>query len=56
MTETAAEPHIEIMLVGMNGDLRGKRIPMTAEKKIWDGTVRLPSSTQSLDIWGSTLR
>ncbi|WP_430240783.1 glutamine synthetase family protein [Neorhizobium sp. DAR64861/K0K2] len=52
MTETAAEPHIEIMLVGMNGDLRGKRIPMTAEKKIWDGTVRLPSSTQSLDIWG----
>lgn len=47
-----APPRIEIMLVGMNGDLRGKQIPLEAEKKIWDGTVRLPSSTQSLDIWG----
>jgi glutamine synthetase len=46
------EPHIEILLVGMNGDLRGKRIPISKEKKVWDGTVRLPSSTQSLDIWG----
>jgi glutamine synthetase len=48
----AAEPYIETLLVGMNGDLRGKRIPMTAEKKVWDGSVRLPTSTQSLDIWG----
>ncbi len=46
------EPHIEILLVGMNGDLRGKRIPISKEKKVWDGAVRLPSSTQSLDIWG----
>lgn len=46
------EPHTEILLVGMNGDLRGKRIPKSKEKKVWDGTVRLPSSTQSLDIWG----
>jgi glutamine synthetase len=46
------EPHIEILLVGMNGDLRGKRIPKSKESKVWDGTVRLPSSTQSLDIWG----
>lgn len=46
------EPHIEILLVGMNGDLRGKRIPISKEKKVWDGVVRLPSSTQSLDIWG----
>nr|WP_316653349.1 glutamine synthetase family protein [uncultured Gellertiella sp.] len=42
----------EILLVGMNGDLRGKQIPQDAEKKIWKGEVRLPSSTQSLDIWG----
>jgi glutamine synthetase len=47
-----APPRVEILLVGMNGDLRGKQIPLEAEKKIWDGTVRLPSSTQSLDIWG----
>lgn len=46
------EPHIEILLVGMNGDLRGKRIPKSKENKVWDGAVRLPSSTQSLDIWG----
>jgi glutamine synthetase len=36
----------------MNGDLRGKQVPPDGEKKIWDGSVRLPSSTQSLDIWG----
>ncbi len=46
------DPRIEIILVGMNGDLRGKQIPLEAQKKIWAGEVRLPSSTQSLDIWG----
>jgi hypothetical protein len=46
------QPRIEILLVGMNGDLRGKQVPPEGEKKIWDGSVRLPSSTQSLDIWG----
>jgi len=52
MADETAPPRIEILLVGMNGDLRGKQIPLEAEKKVWDGTVRLPSSTQSLDIWG----
>jgi glutamine synthetase len=52
MAPIPASPRIEILLVGMNGDLRGKQIPIEAEKKVWDGTVRLPSSTQSLDIWG----
>ncbi|MCQ1833803.1 glutamine synthetase family protein [Neorhizobium galegae] len=52
MALETAPPRIEILLVGMNGDLRGKQIPIEAEKKVWDGTVRLPSSTQSLDIWG----
>ncbi|WP_283196379.1 glutamine synthetase family protein [Rhizobium sp. AN80A] len=46
------DPRIEILLVGMNGDLRGKQIPLDAQKKVWAGEVRLPSSTQSLDIWG----
>ncbi|MGE7370031.1 glutamine synthetase family protein [Neorhizobium sp. NPDC001467] len=45
-------PRIEILIVGMNGDLRGKRLPLDAAEKIWAGTVRLPTSTQSLDIWG----
>lgn len=52
MADDTAPPRIEILLVGMNGDLRGKQIPLEAEKKVWDGAVRLPSSTQSLDIWG----
>jgi glutamine synthetase len=52
MASNPASPRIEILLVGMNGDLRGKQIPLEAEKKVWDGAVRLPSSTQSLDIWG----
>ncbi|RYC17873.1 glutamine synthetase family protein [Ciceribacter ferrooxidans] len=43
---------IEVLLVGMNGDLRGKMIPLGAEEKVWKNTVRLPASTQSLDIWG----
>ncbi len=48
-----SDPHIEILLVGMNGDLRGKQhAAIDAEKKVWAGAVRLPSSTQSLDIWG----
>jgi len=45
-------PRIEILLVDMNGRLRGKQIPLEAEKKVWSGAVRLPASTQSLDIWG----
>lgn len=51
-TESATSARIEILLSGMNGDLRGKMIPLKAEEKIWKNTVRLPSSTQSLDIWG----
>ncbi|MFK0383438.1 glutamine synthetase family protein [Agrobacterium sp. NPDC090273] len=51
-TPSDQQPRTEILLVGMNGDLRGKRIPPGKEQKIWDGAVRLPSSTQSLDIWG----
>ena len=48
----AGLPRIEVLTVDMNGRLRGKRLPVEAEKKIWSGGVRLPLSTQSLDIWG----
>jgi glutamine synthetase len=50
--ESQTPPRIEILLVDMNGRLRGKQIPLEAEKKVWSGAVRLPASTQSLDIWG----
>lgn len=43
---------LEILIADMNGRLRGKRLPLSAEKKVWSGAVRLPASTQSLDIWG----
>jgi len=46
------DPRFEILVVGMNGDLRGKQLPLSAEKKVWAGDIRLPTSTQSLDIWG----
>ncbi len=52
-TGAVAEPaHIEILVVDMNGRLRGKRVPIDSENKIWEGAIRLPASTQSLDIWG----
>ncbi|MEZ2220682.1 glutamine synthetase family protein [Rhizobium sp. RCC_161_2] len=43
---------IEVLIADMNGRLRGKQIPIEAEKKVLSGAVRLPTSTQSLDIWG----
>ncbi|PDS95232.1 glutamine synthetase [Rhizobium sp. S9] len=46
------EPRFEILIVGMNGELRGKQLPQNSEGKIWTGEIRLPTSTQSLDIWG----
>ena len=52
MTSDQKNPRIEILIVGMNGDLRGKRIPADAAEKVWAGAIRLPTSTQSLDIWG----
>jgi glutamine synthetase len=51
-TPSGPQARIEVLLVGMNGDLRGKMIPIKAEDKVWKNTVRLPASTQSLDIWG----
>ncbi|PZU86657.1 MAG: glutamine synthetase [Shinella sp.] len=53
-SNSAADPsaRIEVLLVGMNGDLRGKMVPIKAEDKVWKNAVRLPASTQSLDIWG----
>jgi glutamine synthetase len=50
--DASLPPRIEILLVDMNGRLRGKQLPLDAEKKVWSGATRLPASTQSLDIWG----
>ena len=49
---TEGNARIEVLISDMNGRLRGKQIPIAAENKVWSGAVRLPTSTQSLDIWG----
>ena len=49
---TEGNARIEVLISDMNGRLRGKQIPISAEKKVWSDAVRLPTSTQSLDIWG----
>ncbi|WP_064682028.1 glutamine synthetase family protein [Rhizobium bangladeshense] len=50
--KAGGDPRFEILIVGMNGELRGKQLPSGAEGKVWAGEIRLPTSTQSLDIWG----
>ncbi|QND49970.1 glutamine synthetase [Rhizobium lusitanum] len=49
---TKGTARIEVLIADMNGRLRGKQIPIEAEKKVLSGAVRVPTSTQSLDIWG----
>ncbi len=29
------EPRFEVLIVGMNGDLRGKQLPLDAQGKVW---------------------
>ncbi len=49
MTEPGA---LDVLIVDLQGNLRGKRIPVSQQNKAMDGGVRLPLSTQLLDIWG----
>ncbi len=48
----STEQHIDVMVVDMQGNLRGKWIPIDQQSKVLDGQVRLPVSTQVQDIWG----
>lgn len=43
---------IDLHIVDMHGNLRGKWLPATQLDKLLAGQVRLPLSTQSQDIWG----
>ena len=43
---------VDLMIVDMNGLLRGKWIPKPAFGKLTSGGVRLPVSTSALDMWG----
>ena len=48
----STEQHIDVMVVDMQGNLRGKWVPIDQQNKVLDGQVRLPMSTQVQDIWG----
>src|SRR5699024_3253473 len=43
---------VEVLCVDMNGIPRGKWVPTNQLDKIMANKVRLPLSTQSLDVWG----
>lgn len=43
---------IDLMIVDMNGLLRGKWLPIASASKLGAGAVRLPVSTSALDMWG----
>lgn len=43
---------VDVLCVDMNGILRGKWVPASNLDKALNGQIRLPLSTQSLDIWG----
>lgn len=43
---------IETVLVDLNGIARGKRLPVSALRRIYESGVNLPASTVVLDVWG----
>jgi len=47
-----ADGALDLLIVDLVGNLRGKRVPADQVNKALDGAARLPLSTQLLDIWG----
>ena len=51
-----AHPEIDVLeafIVDVNGQLRGKWVPVHNAAKVMEGKLRFPSSSFSLDIWGN---
>ena len=51
-----AHPEIDVLeafIVDVNGQLRGKWVPVHSAAKVMKGQLRLPASSFSLDIWGN---
>ena len=44
---------LEAFIVDVNGQLRGKWVPVHNAAKVMEGKLRFPSSSFSLDIWGN---
>ncbi|WP_271274173.1 glutamine synthetase family protein [Aliamphritea hakodatensis] len=54
----AANPeikHITAAVTDLNGILRGKRLPVAQAEKILGGSMRMPPSSLSSDIWGGDI-
>ena len=50
-----AHPEIEVLeafIVDVNGQLRGKWVPVRSAAKVMKGQMRLPCSSFAIDIWG----
>ena len=39
----------------LNGQMRGKRLPVSSAAKLEEGTVRMPYSVLNVDIWGADI-
>ena len=51
-----AHPEIDVLeafIVDVNGQMRGKWVPVHNAAKVMEGKLRFPSSSFSLDIWGN---
>ena len=51
-----AHPEIDVLetfIVDLNGQLRGKWVPVQSSAKVMKGQMRFPASSFSLDIWGN---
>ena len=51
-----AHPEIDVLeafIVDVNGQLRGKWVPVRSADKVMKGQLRFPCSSFSLDIWGN---
>ena len=51
-----AHPEIDVLeafVVDVNGQMRGKWVPVHNAAKVMEGKLRFPSSSFSLDIWGN---
>ncbi len=40
----------------LNGQMRGKRLPISSIDKLDEGAVRMPYSVLNVDIWGRRYR
>ncbi len=54
-TDSTGASALDVLMVDLQGNVRGKRIPADQIAKALQGNVRLPLSTQLLDIWGDDI-